>query len=206
MRPQAISKSIQLLAEINYLTKTSPPEAIARISKNAEVLRNYAVALQQEGYLAEAVECLVKASSLTPHNLPLLEETINLCLMAGKYHQAQQLLTTYSQLSPQQPHAFGETFQQVITVMEEQQITESEIEPLINTLRSVLHHHHPDSSYHLEMLVLEDETAKWIHYGAMLHDLSVEEVAELTFELAEALIPYQTVTDHFVPAFHLVEE
>ncbi len=186
--------------------KTSQPEAIARISKNAEVLRNYAVALQQEGYLAEAVGCLAKASSLTPHELPLLEETINLGLIAGKYHQAQQLLTTYSQLSPQQPHSFGKTLQQVITVMEEQQMTESEIEPLINTMRSVLHHHHPDSSYHLEMLVLEDETAKWIHYGVMLHDLSVEEVAELTFEIAEALIPYQTVTDHFVPAFHLVEE
>lgn len=206
MRPQPISKSIPLLAEINHLTKTSQPKAIARVSKNAKALRNYAVALQQEGYLAEAGECLVKASSLTPHDLPLLEETINLCLIAGKYHQAQQLLTTYSQLFPQQPHSFGETLQQVITVMEEQQITESEIEPLINTTRFVLHHHHPDSSYHLEMLVLEDETAKWIHYGVMLHDLSVEEVAELTFELAEALIPYQMVTDHFVPAFHLVEE
>lgn len=186
--------------------------ALALEPHDPEIISNYATSLHNTGFFWEAADLAFKAYLFAPDNLQWLARLIEHNIYAGRLHRAKKLLNSrVYKLAPYYTYHRVEFVSQLVHFMDEHAITDQDLENLVKTVISVLHKHqfYDFNGENIEIYALEDEYAKWYHYGVKLHHFSIDEVVHLCFELAETLvtadISVNNTSDFFIPSFHLAE-
>lgn len=184
-------------------------QAIATIAtQHTEILSLYAKCLIPFGFFSQAANLWHQAYELSKHP-NTLNEAIYLYGLAGRFHQMDELLKVREQLNPANAHPFDPLAGKVTAFMDERQVTDTDLEALIEIALLLLRQHKVSISVsQINMVLLEDEESQWFHYGIPLHE-PVEKIVELDFELADNIAEQAfstNLTGYFVPTFEIVNE
>jgi tetratricopeptide (TPR) repeat protein len=182
-------------------------QAITEYSaKHAYILMLYAKCLTPYGFFLQVADFHHQAYCLSPI-LDYLDEAIYFYGLAGHFHQVVSKLQTWNQVNPQVAHRFSQLAGKVVKLMDERNVSDADLERLINVVLSQLRQHKLSiAASQFNISLLEDEDSQWFHYGIPLHE-SVEKMVALDFELADRIAEEKlpvNLTGYFVPTFEMV--
>jgi hypothetical protein len=110
-------------------------------------------------------------------------------------------------MSTDKAHPFSQLARDVIEFMDEKNVSDADLEGLINLSMTILRQYQLSIAAPINISLLEDEDGKWFHYGIPLHELSVEKMVELDFELADKIADEKlstNLTAYFLPTFEML--
>jgi len=187
--------------------QTNYQQAITKYSeKHAYILMLYAKSITRYGFFSQAADLMHQAYHLSPI-LNYLDDAIQFYGLAGHFHQVTSLLKTWNNLSSNQTHRFSQLAEEVVTLMDERNVSDADLEGLINIALLLLRQQKFSIvASQINISLSEDENSRWFHYGIPLRE-SVEKTVELDFELADNLAEEKlpvNLTGYFVPTFEMV--
>jgi len=182
-------------------------QAIAKSSaRHAYILTLYAKGLIPFGLFAQAATLMAQAYHFY-QNLEYLADAIQFYGLAGRFHQASELLKIWAKVCPDKVHPFSHLAAKIMAFMDEQQVNDDDLQGLIDLALSILRQNQltivPEQ---IEVDLYADESSQWFHYGILLHE-SVEKIVAMDSELADKAVeecPPQIIRGGFVPLFKAV--
>lgn len=206
----ALGTLARLEGDIDALHANYQHAIAASTAQHVHIITLYAKCLTPFGLFSQAAELKRQAFDLSQGALNYLEEAIHFYGLAGRFHQVGELLKTWDKMSPDKAHQFSQLAGKVIDFMDEKNVSDADLEGLINIALSLLRQHELSiAAPQINISLLEDEDGKWLHYGIPLYDLSVEEMVDLDFELADRIAEEKlsaNLTGYFVPTFEIIGE
>ncbi len=161
-------------------------QAIEDFSRKPDLLASYAESLARVGHFSHAAELMLEAYYLSPSTLHYLDNAIHLCSIVGRFQFIGELLRIWTKIYPYQAHQFANRTHQIIQWMEENKVTDNNLEELINLALSILQHHCILVSPQQIDISLDQETQK-LFYKIRLSEKK-ETILELTTELVQKII------------------
>lgn len=165
-------------------------QAITSFSnQHAFSLAVYAKSLMLFGLFSRAADLMHKAFELSPTTLNYLDDAIYFYGLAGHFHQVEKLLKIWDKQNINQTHRFSSIAPSVIELMDDKNVSDTDLEKLINIALSLLQPHNLTvMTSQINISLREEENDKWFYYGIPISQkLSVEEIVELDCELADSM-------------------
>ncbi|MDY6991779.1 MAG: hypothetical protein SVR94_04115 [Pseudomonadota bacterium] len=161
--------------------------ALEASEHSPHVLQSYVIALVNMYFFFEANKLLLQHYQRWPDDLGLLGDTIELCAVTGQVLQGEALLTRWHQLT-QSIHPFETTIQHWAEFYRQHGLTETEIQPYLETALSLLRHsqrqHHQHNT--IECDYIDFDTDPYLAYTIYI-DLPETELHRLAQQHHELL-------------------
>jgi len=178
------------------------------VSVDPYIYINYFNSLMSLGYISADFDIVLKAraSKIFLNNLKVISELINYAICVGRYQLAQELIKKFHELSPNNPLPGEET----VAFVQKRNLNEAEIQKYISIAMEVFHHLQNPAKIIIKMKseIFADEESEWIQLGIWIDNISVEELADITFNLCDALAEENfslETTSQFLVSYHLWE-
>lgn len=176
------------------------------VSDNPFIYINYFKSLISLGYISADFDIVLAASKIFLNNLNVISESIDYAISAGHYKLAQELIEKFYKLSPnnQLPE------EEIVAFAQKRNLNEAEIQKYISIAMEVFHHLQNPAKIIIktESEIFADEESEWIQLGIWIDNISVEELADITFNLCDALAEENfslETTSQFLVSYHLWE-
>lgn len=174
-------------------------QAIERFSRKAKILANYADSLARLGHFSTATNLMLEAYYLLPGGIDYLDDAIHLCGITGRFHLLSELLRIKTQVT----YSFQILVNKIVQLMDETQVTDEELEQLINITLKVLHRYditvNPGK---IRFSMEEDSQYKWFRYTIYTDKVPIKQIvpliSDIFCELRYAGISYNART-YFLP-------
>lgn len=148
----------------------------------------YAQALLYAEFYAEALPLALKAHELDPGNPEYLEEAISQHMVAGQFSKMLELIDEWSQLNPSGVHEQKQLALTVTARMRELNLSDDEVTQIVDEVSSFVRGKAVKSRQWSIAPRTGDEVQLPLLFSLIVQ-ASPDEVAELNFELAEAIAP-----------------
>lgn len=185
---------------------TNFQKALSLSPYNANIIANYSASLGFLGFFSEAADLILKAYNLAPDDLAILENAVVYNRLAGRFHQASELISAWEKMNSGKSHQHG--IINTIGFLDERHVKDADLEKLVHVTVTILHEHkiyiRPQ---HVNDFLSEDEDGRYFEYWVALKE-PVDRVIELNSELSERMIdecPDVILTGDFVALYEAVE-
>jgi len=178
-------------------------QAIEEFSKKADILASYAESLARIGHFSAATDLMLEAYYLLPGGIDYLEEAIYLCGVTGRFHFVNELLRIKVKLESINASSFQTLIKEIVQFMDEKQVTDEELEKLINTTLTLLHRYNINVKPQQISFSMEQKESKWFRYAIQINT-PINEIIQLNSEVAEELLfagISQAARTYFLPIF-----
>ena len=192
--------------DVWQLKKNYQQAITKKVSDNPFIYINYFNCLTKLGYISADFDIVLAASKIFLNNLKVISESIDYAIFAGQYQFAQELIEKFHKLSPnnQLPE------EKIVAFAQRRNLNEAEIQKYISIAMEVFHHLQNPAKIIITMRgdIFADEESEWIQLGIWIDNISVEELADITFNLCDALAEENfslETTSQFLVSYHLWE-
>ena len=150
---------------------------------DVEAIINYSTSLLHLGFYTEARVFAEKAYLADQADLEILDYLIDRSWVSGRIRDARKWLERWDDVNPKNAHARAEIISDATELLDEDGVTDDDVESLLQLNMSVLHAQmvYPSSAVGE---TLEDEDSCWLSYFFEIR-LPPKEVVELNFKAAE---------------------
>jgi hypothetical protein len=161
------------------------------------IVQLYATALKNICLLYEANNLLLEYHTRYPYELSLLRDTIESCVNTGKVLSGEKLIKQWHQLTDK-PNPYETLIKQSANLYRRQSLTESEVQPLLETalslVRQSLRNQH--KNFGISVDYANYDGGPYLSYTIKM-DLPVDELLELEEQHNQLLLD-QTFKDHLL--------
>lgn len=192
--------------DVRQLKKNYQQAITKGVSDDPLIYINYFNCLIKLGYISAGFDIVLTASKIFFNNLKVISESIDYAIFAGHYKLAQELIGKFHKLSPnnQLPE------EELVDFAQKRNLNEAEIQKYISIAMEVFHHLQNPAKVIIKMRgeIFADEESEWTQLGIWIDNISVEELADITFNLCDALAEENfslEITSQFLVSYHLWE-
>jgi len=181
-------------------------QAIRLRSNSVLALMNFAGSLERMNFYSEVREIIAKAHIFDPSDIRILDNAIQSAAVTGQFNQCNALIAEWKKLRPTETHKNEKMYKRILDYLSENNISESEIDRLIEIASANLRQAGVFST-RIDLGLLCDEGPEWLNYDLIL-SAPVEQVVELNTKLAEGLagIEPPIPAEQFVNVMYLTND
>lgn len=178
--------------------------AIRLNSSSSTIYMNYSLSLLKLGYLSDSFEVCQKAAKLFPSEQNIYYYLVQRAVVLGKYNVAQEYINKWFQSSKEELAKE----KRIIDFALQYNLDEAAIQEYIMLAISLFQRSSSKFIFDLVPRLFSDESGEWIRLSIYMVDISVDNIIDMTFELAQTCANSVSITEvmrYFLVSYHLWE-